>query len=73
MKRSLLALSLAVVLSTVSAHAADTLAAAAVAAAPNADSTIDHGTRNKQPNKDAKNLSAVDVTAALDQSRNSLR
>jgi outer membrane receptor protein involved in Fe transport len=82
MKPSLLALSLALALGTVSAQATDTTPAntpavlAPDAAAPStpaaADGTVDHGTRNKQPAKDAKNLGAVDVTAALDQSRNSL-
>ena len=83
MKPSLLALSLALALGTVSAQATDTPPptnapatttndAAVSTTATTGDVTVDHGARNKQPAKDAKNLGAVDVTAALDQSRNSL-
>ena len=82
MKPSLLALSLALALGTLSAQAADTtpptnpsasVTSASVAGdSTNTDGTVDHGSRNKQASKDAKNLSAVDVTAVLDQSRNSL-
>ncbi len=86
MKPSLLALSLAIALGTLSAHATDASPPASTAAnTPSAnpavantddsavtDDTVDHGSRNKRASKDAKNLGAVDVTAALDQSRNSL-
>jgi len=75
MKLSLLALSLAVALGTVPVHATDT--ASATTDAATSDTTASDGTaadrvtRNKQL-KDAKNLGTIDVTAALDQARNSL-
>jgi outer membrane receptor protein involved in Fe transport len=87
MKPSLLALSLAVALGTLSVHATDatppapnattTTAGVTPGAATTNDSAATDGTgvqgsRNKPAPKDAKNLGTVDVTAALDQSRNSL-
>ena len=78
MKRSLLAFSLALALGTTTVHATDTDTAAITTApaianvadtASGADAT-DGGASNKKSK--AKNLSAVDVSAALDQSRNAL-
>lgn len=79
MKPRLIALSLAIALGSIAAHAADAPPPTApvtddpaAAKAANAGNPTDHGSRNKQPSKDAKNLGAVTVTAALDKSRNSL-
>lgn len=67
MKPSALALSLAVVFATSAAHAVDTVPTAA--ARPGDDAT-DGSSRNKQPR--VQDLSAVSVSAALDQARNAL-
>jgi len=66
MKRSLLALSLAVALATTAAHATDTPAAPA-AATTGTDNTTD--TSNQPQTRD---LSAIDVSAKLDKARNTL-
>lgn len=83
MKRTLLALSLALALGATAAHAtepppantaAPTTAAPATASpttATDGDDTTDHGSRNKQPKK-VQDLGAVDVSAKLDQARNAL-
>jgi outer membrane receptor protein involved in Fe transport len=70
MKPSLLALSLALALGTTAVHATDTTPVAAPATASGED-TADTGSRNKQPIK-VHDLSAVSVSAALDQARNAL-
>ncbi|WP_049623649.1 TonB-dependent receptor [Frateuria defendens] len=69
MKPTLLALSLVVALSAAPAFAADSPAAAS--APPPVGADADTGTRNKPASK-VKNLGTVDVSAALDQARNSL-
>jgi outer membrane receptor protein involved in Fe transport len=72
MKLSLLALSLAAALGAAPLYATDTPASAGANAAPQGtdNDTTPQGSRNK-PAK-VQNLGAIDVTAALDQARNSL-
>ncbi|WP_158882640.1 TonB-dependent receptor [Rhodanobacter sp. L36] len=75
MKRSLLALSLALAFSAAAVHSADTTtpppATDGSTAATGGDDNVDHGTRNKQPKK-VQDLGTVDVSAKLDQARNAL-
>jgi outer membrane receptor protein involved in Fe transport len=69
MKPTLLALSLAAALATTAVHATDTPVATA-AAATGTDVPADNGTGNDQPT--TKDLSAINVSAKLDQARNAL-
>lgn len=69
MKPSLLALSLAVALATTVAHATDT-PVTATASTTGTDNPADADAGNNQPK--TKDLSAIEVTAKLDQARNSL-
>ncbi|MEO8999262.1 MAG: TonB-dependent receptor [Rhodanobacter sp.] len=69
MKPSLLALSVAVALATTAVHATATLVTTA-AATSGTDDPADSGTGNDLPT--TKNLSAIDVSAKLDQARNAL-
>ncbi len=69
MKPTLLALSLAAALAATAVHATDTPVATA-AAATDTDVPADNGTGNNQPT--TKDLSAIDVSAKLDQARNAL-
>lgn len=69
MKLTLLALSLAAALAATAVHATDTPVATA-AVAPDTDIPADSGTGNDQPT--TRNLSAIDVSARLDQARNAL-
>ncbi|WP_266170968.1 TonB-dependent receptor [Dyella subtropica] len=76
MKPTLLAFSLAAALAAVSVHAAEPTTQTVDAANPPAkvdtgSDAADGATRNKPGNK-VQQLSAIDVTAALDQSRNAL-
>ena len=66
MKRSLLALSLAVALATTAAHATDT------PAAPAAATTGTNNTTDTSNQPQTQNLSAIDVSAKLDKARNTL-
>ena len=68
MKPSLLALSLVAALATTAVHATDT--PVATTAAIGTDDPAERGTGNDQPA--AKDLSPIDVSAKLDQSRNAL-
>ena len=69
MKLTLLALSLAAALAATAVHATDTPVATA-AVATGTDVPADSGTGSDQPT--TKNLSAIDVSARLDQARNAL-
>ncbi|MFC5742600.1 TonB-dependent receptor [Dyella tabacisoli] len=73
MKLSLLALSLAAALSAAPAYAADgaPVEKSTAADTTGTEVTDNSGTRNKPPTK-VKDLGTVDVTAALDRSRNAL-
>ncbi|BDU19781.1 TonB-dependent receptor [Dyella sp. GSA-30] len=71
MKLSLLALSLAAALGAAPLYATDTPAGANAPSQGADNDTTPQGSRNKPANK-VQNLGAIDVTAALDQARNSL-